>query len=42
MERLGKPTEFAPSAVELQALYAKMGQLMLENDFLEGSLNQLR
>ena len=30
----------APPAVDLKALHAKIGQLTLENDFLEGALSK--
>jgi len=34
----GKPAESTPPPVDLQALHAKIGQLMLENGFLEGGI----
>jgi transposase len=40
-EIFGKSAESASPAVDLQALHAKIGQLTLKNDFLEGALNQL-
>jgi len=39
-EVFGKPAESASPAVDLQTLHAKIGQLTLENDFLEGALNK--
>jgi len=39
-EVFGKSAETASPAVDLQALHAKIGQLTLENDFLEGALNK--
>ena len=39
-EVFGKAAESASPAVDLQALHAKIGQLTLENDFLEGALNK--
>jgi transposase len=39
-EVFGKSGEKASPAVDLQALHAKIGQLTLENDFLEGALNK--
>lgn len=36
----GRPTEPESPPVDLQALHAKIGQLTLENDFLEGALNK--
>jgi len=39
-ELFGKPTESASPPVDLQALHAKIGQLTLENDFLEGALTK--
>jgi hypothetical protein len=39
-EVFGKPTESDSPPVDLQALHAKIGQLTLENDFLEGALNK--
>jgi transposase len=39
-EVFGKPTEPESPPVDLQALHAKIGQLTLENDFLEGALNK--
>ncbi len=36
-EVFGKPAETESSAVDLQALHAKIGQLTLENDFLAGA-----
>lgn len=39
-EVFGKPAEPESPPVDLQALHAKIGQLTLENDFLEGALNK--
>ncbi len=39
-EVFGKPAEPESPPVDLQALHAKIGQLTLENDFLEGALTQ--
>jgi transposase-like protein len=39
-EVFGRSPESASPAVNLQALHAKIGQLTLENDFLEGALNK--
>jgi transposase len=39
-EVFGKPTVSTVPTVDLQALHAKIGQLTLENDFLEGALNK--
>ncbi|MBS3964805.1 MAG: transposase [Methylomonas sp.] len=39
-EVFGKPAEAESPPVDLQALHAKIGQLTLENDFLEGALNK--
>ncbi len=39
-EVFGKPTEPESRPVDLQALHAKIGQLTLENDFLEAALNK--
>lgn len=39
-EVFGKPTETNAPPVDLQVLHAKIGQLTLENDFLEGALNK--
>jgi len=39
-EVFGRTPESASPAVDLQALHAKIGQLTLENDFLEGALNK--
>jgi len=39
-EVFGKSPESASPAVDLQALHAKIGQLTLENDFLEGALTK--
>jgi transposase-like protein len=39
-EVFGKATEPESPPVDLQALHAKIGQLTLENDFLEGALNK--
>ena len=39
-EVFGKSPETASPAVDLQALHAKIGQLTLENDFLEGALSK--
>jgi hypothetical protein len=36
----GAAAEPAQPAVDLKALHAKIGQLTLENDFLEGALNK--
>jgi transposase-like protein len=36
----GAPTVPAEPAVDLKALHAKIGQLTLENDFLEGALTE--
>ena len=36
----GKPMEPESPPVDLQALHAKIGQLTLENDFLEGALTK--
>lgn len=39
-EVFGKPTDSSAPPVDLQALHAKIGQLTLENDFLEGALTK--
>lgn len=39
-EVFGKPVEPESPPVDLQALHAKIGQLTLENDFLEGALTK--
>ncbi len=39
-EVFGRPSEPESPPVDLQALHAKIGQLTLENDFLEGALNK--
>ncbi|OAI11511.1 transposase [Methylomonas koyamae] len=39
-EVLGKPAEPESPPVDLQSLHAKIGQLTLENDFLEGALTK--
>jgi len=39
-EVFGKPEESNAPPIDLQALHAKIGQLTLENDFLEGALNK--
>lgn len=39
-EVFGKPAEPKSPPVDLQALHAKIGQLTLENDFLEGALTK--
>jgi len=39
-EVFGKSPESALPAVDLQVLHAKIGQLTLENDFLEDALNK--
>ena len=39
-ELFGKTTEPEVSAVDIKTLHAKIGQLTLENDFLEGALNK--
>ena len=43
LERMGevfdRPTQASP-AVDLKALHAKIGELTLENDFLEGALTK--
>ena len=36
----GSPTESATPAIDLKELHAKIGQLTLENDFLEGALSK--
>src|SRR5690606_4818603 len=36
----GAPTEAGPPPVDLKALHAKIGELTLENDFLEGALTK--
>ncbi len=36
----GAPAEAGPSPVDLKALHAKIGELTLENDFLEGALTK--
>ena len=39
-EVFGSPAASAEPAVDLKALHAKIGQLALENDFLEGALGK--
>jgi len=39
-EVFGKPTEPESPPIDLQTLHAKIGQLTLENDFLEGALTK--
>jgi transposase-like protein len=39
-EVFGKPTEPESPPIVLQTLHAKIGQLTLENDFLEGALTK--
>jgi transposase-like protein len=39
-ELFGKTTEPAVTAVDIKTLHAKIGQLTLENDFLEGALTK--
>jgi transposase-like protein len=39
-ELFGKTTEPEVSAVDIKTLHAKIGQLTLENDFLEGALTK--
>lgn len=39
-EVFGRPSEPESPPVDLQALHAKIGQLTLENDFLEGALTK--
>jgi len=39
-EVFGRPSEPESPPFDLQALHAKIGQLTLENDFLEGALNK--
>ncbi|AMK78595.1 transposase [Methylomonas denitrificans] len=39
-EVFGKSTEPELPPIDLQALHAKIGQLTLENDFLEGALTK--
>jgi transposase len=36
----GQEASAAPPAVDLKALHAKIGELTLENDFLEGALTK--
>ena len=36
----GKNSEAATSSVDLKSLHAKIGELTLENDFLEGALTK--
>jgi transposase-like protein len=39
-QAFGAPAASATPAVDLKALHAKIGQLTLENDFLEGALGK--
>ena len=39
-ELFGKTSEPEISTVDIKTLHAKIGQLTLENDFLEGALNK--
>jgi hypothetical protein len=36
----GAPAESAEQSVDVKTLHAKIGQLTLENDFLESALNK--